>query len=158
RKRFRPSPTFSRATRPWSISWLAGCRPSLIRKKTSSSLSGLARCSPSIGPFPCLSSSKDGFWFPRSCSIPAISTAPPGSASWASSTPNTTTDRKSFEGRTTVAQIASLFANDITRRIEEVIKVDQTEAAIIASEIDEYVVTDAIRRQFVDILEHYQQT
>ena len=45
--------------------------------------------------------------------------------------------------------IASLFANDITRRIEEVIKVDQTDAEVIAAELDEYVVTGAIKRHFV---------
>ena len=46
-------------------------------------------------------------------------------------------------------KIASLFANDITRQIEEVIKVDQTDDDIIAAEIDEYVVTDAIKKHFV---------
>ena len=48
----------------------------------------------------------------------------------------------------TVDKIASIFANDITRQIEEVIKVDQTDADIIAAEIDEYVVTDAIKKHF----------
>jgi hypothetical protein len=57
-----------------------------------------------------------------------------------------------------VNQIASLFANDISRRIEEVIKVDQTAADIIAAEIEEYVVTDSIKRHFVDVLERYQET
>jgi hypothetical protein len=41
--------------------------------------------------------------------------------------------------------IKTLFANDIDRRIEEVIKVDQTDEEILRDEIDEYVVTDAIR-------------
>lgn len=41
--------------------------------------------------------------------------------------------------------IKTLFANDIHRRIEEVIKVDQTDEEIIRDEITEYVVTDAIR-------------
>ena len=40
--------------------------------------------------------------------------------------------------------IKSLFANDIHRRIEEVIKVDQTTDDILRDEINEYVVTDAI--------------
>ena len=57
-----------------------------------------------------------------------------------------------------MTQIATLFASDITRRIEEVIKVDQTDEDIVASEIDEYVVTDAIKRHFVEILEGYQDT
>ncbi|MFL9500462.1 BREX system P-loop protein BrxC [Rhodopseudomonas palustris] len=55
-------------------------------------------------------------------------------------------------------EIASLFASDITRQIEEVIKVDQTSADIIASEIDEYVVTDAIKKHYVHVLERYQET
>ena len=57
-----------------------------------------------------------------------------------------------------MTQIATLFANDITRHIEEVIKVDQTDEDIVASEVDEYVVTDAIKRHFVEILERYQDT
>jgi hypothetical protein len=52
-------------------------------------------------------------------------------------------------------QISGLFANDITREIEEVIKVDQTDAEVIRSEIDEYIVTDAIADHYVEILERY---
>lgn len=57
-----------------------------------------------------------------------------------------------------MGKIASLFASDITRQIEEVIKVDQTSSEIIASEIDEYVVTDAIKKHYVHVLERYQET
>jgi hypothetical protein len=57
-----------------------------------------------------------------------------------------------------VAKIASLFANDITRQIEEFIKVDQASADIIAAEIDEYVVTEAIKKHFLRVLERYQET
>lgn len=55
-----------------------------------------------------------------------------------------------------MGNIATLFDNDITRQIEEVIKVDQTTADIIASEINDYVVTDAIKKHFVNVLEKYQ--
>lgn len=55
-----------------------------------------------------------------------------------------------------MSQISTLFANDITRRIEEVIKVDDTASEIIAGEIDEYVVTDSIKRHFLEVLESYQ--
>ena len=55
----------------------------------------------------------------------------------------------------TSSQIRDLFANDITREIEEVIKVDQTDAEVIRSEIDEYIVTDAIADHYVEILERY---
>jgi hypothetical protein len=37
--------------------------------------------------------------------------------------------------------IKDLFANDISRRIEEVIKVDQADEQIVRDELDEYVVT-----------------
>lgn len=56
------------------------------------------------------------------------------------------------------APISSLFASDITRDIEEVIKVDQTDETVIRSEIDEYIVTDAIAGHYVEILERYDET
>ena len=55
----------------------------------------------------------------------------------------------------TSSPIRGLFANDITRDIEEVIKVDQTDEEVIRSEIDEYIVTDAIADHYVEILERY---
>ncbi len=54
--------------------------------------------------------------------------------------------------------IKDLFALDIHRRIEEVIKVDQTNEEIIHDELREYVVTDAIRRHYAEILESYNET
>ena len=54
--------------------------------------------------------------------------------------------------------IKALFANDINRSIEEVIKVDQTNEEIIRFEIDEYVATKAIERHYEGILESYAQT
>lgn len=59
---------------------------------------------------------------------------------------------------TTPARIKALFAGDIYRRIEEVIKVDQSDAEIIRDEIGEYVVTDAISKLYVDVLERYAET
>src|SRR3954452_6783374 len=55
----------------------------------------------------------------------------------------------------TKQHIKALFANDIHRRIEEVIKVDQTDEEILRDEINEYVVTDAIRAHYTDIYEAY---
>ena len=55
-------------------------------------------------------------------------------------------------------QIAALFAGDVNRRIEEVIKVDQTTEDIVAAEIDEYVATTPIKRHFIEVLERYQET
>ena len=54
--------------------------------------------------------------------------------------------------------IGTLFAHDINRKIEEVIKVDQVDGEVLRGEIEEYVVTDAIRRHYVEILELYQES
>src|SRR5712671_5635515 len=54
--------------------------------------------------------------------------------------------------------IKVLFANDIHRRIEEVIKVDQTTDDILREEIGEYVVTDAIRSHYTHIFDAYRET
>ena len=59
---------------------------------------------------------------------------------------------------TTTQSIRTLFANDISRRIEEVIKVDQNDEEIIREEIDEYVVTDPIRDHYIDIYNAYSET
>ena len=59
---------------------------------------------------------------------------------------------------TTSASIKSVFANDIHRRIEEVIKVDQTDEDIIRDEINEYVVTDAICSHYTGIFDAYCET
>lgn len=58
----------------------------------------------------------------------------------------------------TAPPIKTLFASDITRRIEEVIKVDQTETEVVREEINEYVVTDAIRSHYTKIFDEYRQT
>src|SRR5437899_12037023 len=58
----------------------------------------------------------------------------------------------------TTQPIKSLFANDIHRRIEEVIKVDQTTDDILCEEINEYVVTDAIRSHYTNVFEAYRET
>ena len=57
-----------------------------------------------------------------------------------------------------MATIGGLFKSDVTRRIEEVIKVDQTDEDVIAGEIDEYVATESIKRRFLEVLERYQET
>lgn len=55
-------------------------------------------------------------------------------------------------------KIADLFEYDIRRTIEEVIKVDQTDEAIVAGEIREYVVTEKIQEAFSELLERYLET
>ncbi len=58
----------------------------------------------------------------------------------------------------TNSTIRNLFASDITRRIEEVIKVDQADEQIVREELQEYVVTDTLRAHFTEILESYRET
>lgn len=53
--------------------------------------------------------------------------------------------------------IRELFSRDIDRKIEEVIKVDQTDEAILREELEEYVVTKSIKKSYLDILEEYAQ-
>ena len=59
---------------------------------------------------------------------------------------------------TTTQAIKALFANDIHRRIEEVIKVDQTSDDILRDELNEYVVTDAIRSHYTHIFDAFRET
>jgi hypothetical protein len=54
--------------------------------------------------------------------------------------------------------IKTLFASEVSRRIEEVIKVDQTDQQIISQEIAEYVATDSIKRHYAKILDRYWDT
>jgi hypothetical protein len=54
--------------------------------------------------------------------------------------------------------IKDLFATDIERNIEEVIKVDQTDEQLVRAELAEYVATDSIRSHFRTILERYAET
>jgi hypothetical protein len=54
--------------------------------------------------------------------------------------------------------IRDLFATDIERNIEEVIKVDQTDEQLVREELAEYVATNSIRAHFRRILERYAET
>jgi len=54
--------------------------------------------------------------------------------------------------------IRTLFDKRIDRRIEEVIKVDQTADDVLRDEIDEYVTTPAIGRHYVEIFDRYAET
>jgi len=54
--------------------------------------------------------------------------------------------------------IREIFQGQIDRRIEKVIKVDQTDKQIIRDEINEYVPTDSIKRHYTQIFERYYET
>ncbi len=47
--------------------------------------------------------------------------------------------------------IKDIFAKPIDRPIEEVIKVEQANEIAVATEINEYIATDSIRRQFAEV-------
>ena len=55
-------------------------------------------------------------------------------------------------------KIAVLFRRDIRRTIEEVVKVDLADEAVIANELDEYVATAHILEEFEKVLDAYQET
>lgn len=56
-----------------------------------------------------------------------------------------------------ITTIKDLFASDISRNIEEVIKVDQEDEQIVRDELAEYVATESIRSHFEAILERYAE-
>lgn len=57
-----------------------------------------------------------------------------------------------------MTKILELFERDPNRRIEEVIKVDQTSSPVVRQEIEEYVPTESIRQNFIRVLEHFRET
>ena len=57
-----------------------------------------------------------------------------------------------------MAKVATLFAESVTRPIEEVIKVDQADEMVLRDEFREYVVTDSIRDQLLELLRRYDGT
>src|ERR1700675_4328211 len=48
--------------------------------------------------------------------------------------------------------IGDLLARDLSRKIEEIIQVDQADEQSVHDEITEYVATDSIREQYHDLL------
>ena len=54
--------------------------------------------------------------------------------------------------------IRELFAKRVDRRIEEVVKIDQTDEGQIREELDEYVVTRSIRNHYLNVLDRYDAT
>lgn len=54
--------------------------------------------------------------------------------------------------------IKDAFKNDLSRRIKEVIKVDDPDLGTVAEEIEDYWVTDHIEEQLTEILDVYEDT
>lgn len=57
----------------------------------------------------------------------------------------------------TTQTIRALFERRIDRPIEEVIKVDQTDEAVLGDEIGEYIVTSSIRSHYARLFDAYQE-
>lgn len=55
-------------------------------------------------------------------------------------------------------KIVDIFRRPIARKIEEIIHVDLAEEEAVASELEEYEVTDHIRESFERVLDRYQET
>ncbi len=58
----------------------------------------------------------------------------------------------------TTRKIRQLFSSNISRTIEEVIKVDQVTEEILREEIEEYIATGAIKKYFRNVLGAYRDT
>ena len=58
----------------------------------------------------------------------------------------------------TTTAIRELFSGRIDRKIEEVIKVDQDDVAIVRQEIDEYILTESIEQNMLKVLDGYRQS
>ncbi|MEA2014961.1 MAG: hypothetical protein U9N38_06640, partial [Thermodesulfobacteriota bacterium] len=52
-------------------------------------------------------------------------------------------------------KIKDLFQKDIHRKIEEVIKVDQADQETVKNELEEYIVTDSIKNNYLRVLDAY---
>ena len=48
--------------------------------------------------------------------------------------------------------IGDLLTRDLSRKIEEIIQVDQADEQSVYAEITEYIATDSIRNQYADLL------
>ena len=51
--------------------------------------------------------------------------------------------------------IKNMFAEDIDRKINGVVKVEQDESAILVQELDEYVITKELKKHFIDFFRNY---
>ena len=54
--------------------------------------------------------------------------------------------------------ISDLLARDLSQKIEEIIKVDQTDEQSVYTEITEYVATERIKDQYQGLLESHSRS
>ena len=54
-------------------------------------------------------------------------------------------------------RIQSMFQDDINRKINGVVQVDQDESAVLIQELNEYVVTRELKRHFITFFNNYTE-
>ena len=54
-------------------------------------------------------------------------------------------------------RIQSMFKDDINRKINGVVKVDQDESGVLVQELNEYVITRELRKHFNTFFDHYNE-
>ncbi len=54
-------------------------------------------------------------------------------------------------------RIQSMFKDDINRKINGVVKVDQDESSVLVQELNEYVITRELRKHFRTFFDHYNE-
>ena len=52
-------------------------------------------------------------------------------------------------------RIQSMFKDDINRKINGVVKVDQDESSVLVQELNEYVITRELKKHFITFFNHY---
>lgn len=55
-------------------------------------------------------------------------------------------------------QIKNMFKDDINRKINGVVKVDQDTADVIAQEVGEYVITRDLKKHFITFFKNYSES
>ena len=54
--------------------------------------------------------------------------------------------------------IKNMFAEDIDRKINGVVKVDQDESTVLLQELDEYVITRELKKHFITFFNNYGES
>ena len=52
-------------------------------------------------------------------------------------------------------RIQSMFKDDINRKINGVVKVDQDESSVLVQELNEYVITRELKKHFITFFNYY---
>ena len=55
-------------------------------------------------------------------------------------------------------RIQSMFRDDINRKINGVVKVDQDETAVLVQELKEYVITRELKKHFITFFNNYNES